>query len=337
MKRRLYAILLAIIATGAVAKDCWPWGATGHEWVSGIAIEKLTDSLPEFIRTPEVAAEIAVLGRELDRSKGAGKTHDAERDPGHYVDLTDDGAVLGVLPLSKLPATREAYDTLLRGSGFTQYKAGYLPYSIIDGWQQIRKDFAYWRVLAKGEKTALTADERKWFEVDRRLREKLIVNNIGIWSHYVGDASQPLHVSVHYNGWGDYPNPNGYTTKKMHAHFEGEFVRDNLSRAKVAAEVRFHLPCNCSIEQQTRALLLSSLAEVGTLYALEKEGGFRRGDPRGAAFATMRLGVGATAARNMIVEAWLASGNTFVGYPRTNVRDIEDEKVRATRKLFGLD
>ena len=66
MKQRLYAILLAIVATGAVARDCWPWGATGHEWVSGIAIEKLTDSLPEFIRTPEVAAEIAVLGRELE-------------------------------------------------------------------------------------------------------------------------------------------------------------------------------------------------------------------------------------------------------------------------------
>ena len=66
MKRRLCAILLAIVATGAVAKDCWPWGATGHEWVSGIAIEKLTDSLPEFIRTPEVAAEIAVLGRAID-------------------------------------------------------------------------------------------------------------------------------------------------------------------------------------------------------------------------------------------------------------------------------
>jgi hypothetical protein len=40
---------------------------------------------------------------------------------------------------------REQYDTLLRAKGITQYKAGYLPYSIVDGWQQIRKDFAYWR------------------------------------------------------------------------------------------------------------------------------------------------------------------------------------------------
>jgi hypothetical protein len=33
----------------------------------------------------------------------------------------------------------------LRAKGFTQYKAGYLPYSIVDGGQQIRKDFANWQ------------------------------------------------------------------------------------------------------------------------------------------------------------------------------------------------
>jgi hypothetical protein len=92
------------------------------------------------------------MGRELDRSKGAGKTHDAERDPGHYVDLYDDGAVMGVLPLAKLPDSREAFDTELRAKGFTQYKAGCLFYSIVDGWQQIRKVFAYWRVLTKARR-----------------------------------------------------------------------------------------------------------------------------------------------------------------------------------------
>jgi hypothetical protein len=89
--------LAAVLAVG-VAADCWAWGATGHEWVSGIAIEKLPDIIPEFVRTPEAAAEIAVMGRELDRSKGSGKTHDAERDPGHYVDLSDDAAAMGIVP-----------------------------------------------------------------------------------------------------------------------------------------------------------------------------------------------------------------------------------------------
>src|SRR6266481_6098176 len=333
MNLRAVLALVVIVAAGG-ARDCLAWGATGHEWVSGIAIEKLPDSLPDFVRTPEAAAEIAVMGRELDRSKGAGKTHDAERDPGHFVDLADDGAVMGVLPLAELPDTREHYDTLLRAKGITQYKAGYLPYSIVDGWQQIRKDFAYWRAAAKGAETAATPEERAWFEADRRLREKLTIRDIGIWSHYVGDASQPLHVSIHYNGWGDYPNPHWYTVRKIHAYFEGEFVKRNLARSAVAAEVGPHRSCCRSIDEETRALLLASLAQVGPLYALEKEGGFKRGDERGVAFATKRLAAGAAAVRDMIVAAWLDSANTPIGYPMVNVRDIESGKVRAMRELF---
>lgn len=329
--------LLTFVALGLPGTS-WAWGATGHEWVSGIAIEKLPDTLPAFVRTPEAAAEIAVLGRELDRSRGAGKTRDAERDSGHYVDLGDNGQVMGVLPLETLPVTREAYDTALRAHGFTQYKAGYLPYSIIDGWQQLRKDFAYWRVLTKAIETAQTPEERAWFEADRARRERLVIHNIGIWSHYVGDASQPLHVSIHFNGWGDYPNPNGYSTsKKLHAYFEGEFVRRNLSRAAVAAEVGPYRACGCTIEEHTRQLLQASLAQLEPLYHLEKEGGFKVGDQRGIDFADARLAACSATLRDMIVDAWQESAETPVGYPMVNVRDIQNGKLRVTRELFGVD
>lgn len=339
--KRWYAAILgrtagSLLLSLGISTAAHAWGATGHEWVSGIATEKLPDTLPAFIRTPEAIAAIAVMGRELDRSKGSGKMHDAERDPGHYVDLADDGSVEGVLPLANLPVTREEYDTLLRAGGKTQYKAGYLPYSLVNGFQQLRKDFAYWRAAVKGAETASTPEERAWFEADRRLREKLTLRDLGVWSHYGGDASQPLHVSVHYNGWGSYPNPDGYTTKKIHAYFEGEFVRRNLSRSAVAAEVGPYQACGCSIEDKTKALLLTSLAQVGPI-ALEKEGGFKRGDQRGVAFATTRLAAGATAVRDMIVMAWEESAETSVGYPMVNVRDIESGKVRATQELFGAD
>jgi hypothetical protein len=114
-----------IVAVSGGAKDCWAWGATGHEWISGIAIEKLPETIPDFVRTPEAVAEIVVLSRELDRSKGAGKPHDAERDAGHYIDLDDNGSVMGKLPLDELPPTREDYDSLRRvGAKFRVAKAG---------------------------------------------------------------------------------------------------------------------------------------------------------------------------------------------------------------------
>ncbi len=49
----------------------------------------------------------------------------------------------------------------------------------------------------KGAETATTPEERAWFEADRRLREKLTLRDIGIWSHYVGDATQPMHVGFY--------------------------------------------------------------------------------------------------------------------------------------------
>jgi hypothetical protein len=58
--------------------------------------------------------------------------------------MTDNGDVMGVIPLAKLLPTREACSEL-RAKGFTQHKAGYLPYAIADGWQQIHKDFTYCR------------------------------------------------------------------------------------------------------------------------------------------------------------------------------------------------
>jgi hypothetical protein len=332
---KLCAAIAAAAVILAANRDGRAWETTGHAWISFIAIEKLPDTVPAFVRTPQAADEIADMGNEPDLWHDAGRTHDAERGPAHFINLDDDGKVLGVLPLSQLPATREEYDTLLRAKGFTQYKAGYLPYAIIDGWQQIAKDFAYWRVTVKGAATAATPQERAFFEDRRKVRELLTLRDVGVWSHYPADASQPLHVSMHFDGWGHFPNPNGYTTRPIHAYFEGEFVKRNLTRAAVAAEVGPYKPCHCSIEEQTKALILASLAEVAPLYALEKVGGFKPGDPRGIAFTTARLAAGATATRDMIVEAWLGSADQTVGYPGVTARDIESGKVRATPGLFG--
>ena len=76
-----------------------------------------------------------------------------------------------------------------------------------------------------GEKSARTRAERDHFAAWRAVRQMLVLRDLGVWAHYIGDASQPLHVTVHYNGWGDYPNPDGFVAQPgLHAKFESDFV-----------------------------------------------------------------------------------------------------------------
>ncbi len=315
------------------------WGATGHEIVSGVAAELLPEELPPFVRTPEAIADIAVLGRELDRSKGAGDPHDRERDTGHFVSLDDGGLVAGRLALDALPTTREAYDSALRAGGkATQYSAGYLPLAIVDGWQQLVKDFAYWRAASVGARIAADPADRAWFDADRVRRERLTIRDLGIWSHYVGDASQPMHVSIHFDGWGPFDNPRGFSTKRgLHAHFEGAFVRANVRREQVKAATAPYFACACSIQDRARLLILASHAAIEPLYAMELTGAFVDGNEAGIAFAAARLADSASVLRDMIVDAWRASAGMGVGYPMISVRDIEAGRHVLTRDDFGRD
>ena len=102
------------------------WGATGHNFVSGIAAELLSEQFPEFpafLGTPEAIATIAEIGREPDRDKHTGDPHDGDLSPAHYVKLADDGTVEGILPLDKLPLTFDGYDAALRAGGSSPFSS----------------------------------------------------------------------------------------------------------------------------------------------------------------------------------------------------------------------
>ena len=324
---------LALILAGSAQA----WGTRGHEWISGLAVERLPAEVPAFLRSPAAAEDIAVLAREPDRWRASGSEHDAERDPGHYVHVDDQGLVLGALPLSALPDSREGFDTALRAKGATQYQAGYLPYAIVDGWQQLVKDFAYWRADQAGARTAADPADRAWFAADARRREALTLRDLGVWSHYVGDASNPMHVSTHYMGWGEGPNPRAWSNDRaLHWRFEALFLRANLTRDQVPPGLRPYRDCACSIQARTTAYLTTSRAQVIPLYEIEAQGGFAdKVTPESRAFVLARLAAGSNELRDMIVDAWRASAQATVSTPAIKVADIESGKVILTRKMFG--
>ncbi len=332
------AIAGITLLTVALPTPASAWGSTGHRFIGELGIRNLPATLPAFIRSEDAAIAIGELSREPDRSRGAGSPHDADLDPGHFVDVADDLTIMGGPSLKALPATRADYDKALRAAGSDEYKAGYLPYSIIDGWQQLVKDFAYWRADVAGEKYAKTETARAWFARDRALREEITIRDLGTWSHFVGDASQPMHASVHYDGWGNFPNPQGFTTQKgTHGHFEGAYVRANVTEADVQAALAPYAAFDGPIEARVSGYLTATEAKVVPFYTLEKAHAFDSATPEGKAFTVERVAAAVAELRDLVVDAWTASEDAKVGFPATAVKDVEAGKVDALAPLQGED
>jgi len=327
MRSRLLLAVSSAAVLGFVSSAALAWGPDGHRMIGELAVKALPADLPAFLRTPEAAAEVGYLAPEADRERGAGRIQDAEHDAGHFVDISDDLTILGGPSINALPETREQFDTAMRAVGSTQYKAGYLPYAIDGGFQLLAKDFAHWRVDVAGEKHAKTEAERAWYARDRVEREKIVLHDLGTWAHFVGDGSMPLHASVHYSGWGNFPNPEGFTQAKVHVPWENNYVHNTIAQADVAADMSAYRDCSCAIEARTSAYLIAAQSEVVPFYRLEKAGAFSKPTLDGKTFTAQQLAKGANELRDMIVDAWHASETGTVGYPAAKVSDIEAGKV----------
>jgi hypothetical protein len=345
----------ALLTTSTFATNpAWSWGHTGHVNISTAAILSLPAEVPAFVRTATAARMIGELGAEADVSKSSGDAttpnsdvHDFERDPGHFVDIDDNGNINGFasIPLSGLlgPGNgRRDYDTALRAASNntqTQYFVGYLPYNLVDHWQQVRKDFAYIRAFtAAVNNPATSAADRSYFQYELSVRQTLTLRDIGYWSHFVADGSQPLHVSVHFNGWGNFPNPNNFTQQPIHAQFEGAFVKNFTTLSSIMAEMGPYVPCNCAgIEGRVKTYLAATLAEVVPLYQIAGTDLYRTAQQDEVDFVVSRLVAGAMELRDQIVDAWRSSDTISIGFPLIKVADVESGAVVLTKDKFAGD
>jgi hypothetical protein len=146
-----------------------------------------------------------------------------------------------------------------------------------------------------------------------------------------------MHVSVHYNGWGRYPNPDGYTQERVHAPFEGDYVRRNVTARQVRAAMAPPASCEMAIEVCTARYLAATNASVLTYFELQKAGGFAGADARGQAFARERVAAGAAALRDFVTTAWRASAKGSIGYPALTVDQVVTGGMDPFDALYGSD
>ena len=280
MSARPVLALAAILAIGA-SSPALAWGSMGHRMIGEAAVAALPGDLPPFLHTKAAATAVGEFSREPDRSRGSGKAHDSNRDPGHFVDGRVDNA-----------GARHTADPV----------------------------------------------HRLWLNGDRARREAQILVDIGLLSHFVGDGSMPLHVSVHYNGWGAFPNPANYTQDRVHVPWEGPYVRLVVTPAAMRAAMTPFRDCGCPIEQRVGDYLTADLATTIPFYELEKAGSFKPGVVKGVAFTTGRVAAGASELRDEIILAWRASADGRVGYqPEVAATDVESGKIDPYDSLYGDD
>jgi hypothetical protein len=336
--RRLLIALAACSALAAPAGRALAWGDTGHRMIGRLAMEALPKDagLPAFLLAPSAVDTVEEYAREPDRWRKAGRLHDSDRDPAHFIDLDDDGKTLGGSALAALPPRRVDYQASLAAMKVDEVKAGYLPYAIADGWQQLVKDLAYWRVETAAKAHDKDPQHQAWYAADIARREDLVIRDLGVWAHYVGDGSMPLHTSIHFNGWGaEYPNPQGFTQEHVHTPWEAFFVKANVKLDAVRAAMRPYRPCQADILGCTAAYLGESNAQVIPFYSLDKSQAFKTATPEGVRFTTVRVAAGASELRDLVLDAWAASATLPVGYPGVSLKEVENGGIDPWIMIYG--
>ena len=204
--------------------------------------------------------------------------------PDHYLDL-EDLALYGLTP-DQLPPLR--YDFVAdivkaraahperfpaidpaRDSDHTRELSGFLPWAMTEYYEKLRSGFS---TLAALEKSGGTPEEIT------NARQN-IVYVMGVMGHFVGDASQPLHTTKHFNGWvGD--NPNHYTTEHtIHQWIDGGFFRKTggIDVKKLSAKIHPAEKISAAAEpngifQTAVNFVVANNQLVEPLYQLEKDG-----------------------------------------------------------------
>jgi S1/P1 Nuclease len=266
------------------------WGNGGHRLINKLAAGTLPSSVPAFLRSDAAVNEIEYLGPEPDRWRSPAEPElNKAQAPEHFIDLEPADA------LGPLPRNRLDFEARVFAAGDRPEKIGLQPWEATEVWERLKAALREYRNLAAAKQ-------------DTRGVEAAAVFYAGWLGHYVGDASQPLHTTIQYNGWVG-PNPNGYTTEhKIHWQFEGPFVDANLHEPEVRARMTEPKAIEGDIFDSYVAYLRTTKTYVERVYQLEKAGGFvGAGTPESREFTAERLAAGASMLRDMIYTAWIES------------------------------
>jgi hypothetical protein len=270
------------------------WGPDGHHMVARLAVSALPADAPPFLRSASERLQFLNYEPDFWRDPVEERLSPALRqghDPDHHFKLERFGP-------GPLPPDRYAFlEWAAREHKDPRY-IGVLPYRAMELFQRMRVAFRRWR---QERDPATRAD-----------LEARIVDDAGILGHYIGDAAQPLHTTIHNNGWVLPDNPRGFTRDNtIHLRFEHEFVHsrmiDDRVRPLMSAARIIDDPLTAIHQELRRAS-----EQVIRVYELEQAAPFGPASTAAASesFVAARLADGATILRDLWYTAYRTSAGS---------------------------
>lgn len=317
---------LAGILLGLGSGNALAWDYEGHRIVNQLALAAMPSDFAPFTREAAARERIAFLAGEPDRWRNTSDRpvkHAASLD--HYFDY-EQIAMAGMDP-AKLPDTRygfaaafaagrkahlavfPAIDPAKNADGSAEWP-GFAPWTIAESYGKLKAAFSYLKVF----------EELGTPEEIRNAREN-IIGLMGVMGHYVGDCAQPLHLTIHHNGWvGD--NPKGYTRwPGFHAWIDGGFIdkagiRSEPLQARVGAAQVIPLTPEPDGRDPMFAWVVRQIeahhAWVEPLYGMDQKGAFKEEalakSPEGREFIEARLIDGGRMLAAIWLAAWKSAG-----------------------------
>jgi hypothetical protein len=291
MRSRSIALVLAVLILAPTVLQGW-W-ENGHFYTGRAAAEALPAQMPGFFR--QSVDRLSYLNYEPDRWKNSAERAADQAlyggtSPEHYINF--EKVPPGLLKLTN----RFDFLAAIGRREPNGSQVGTLPYRTLELFQSLRVSFRLWR-------EAPDAGTKAWIE-------QRIIDDAGILGHYVADGANPLHTTVHHNGWVSKNNPRKFSTDNtLHGRFEGKFVD---GRIKIE-DVRPHVAQQAKVIAQPRAAIVQFLNDsyglVDDVYRLEQREKFSEttASPEHKTFVVNRIAAGATFLRDLWWTAYSTS------------------------------
>lgn len=286
MQKKWFAFIFALgFFIGFNPTTLRAWDYEGHRTINELALASLPKDFGGFELTPALKKRVAFLAGEPDRWRNVPElTLKHFNGPDHYMDLEDIG-LCGLTP-ETLPIMRYDFVAAIanartahpekfpvidsaKNADHTRELDGFLPWAITEYYQKLKSDFSSLKVF---QQYGGTPEEIANAQAD-------CIYVMGVMGHYVGDGSQPLHTTKHFNGWvGE--NPKSYTVKPtFHGWIDGGYLKKTgglkleVLTAKIQpAEKIANADTADGMFREVVAYLVAQNKYVEPLYQMDKDG-----------------------------------------------------------------